>query len=62
MPDQPRLRRPSWGQVHLAWVTMSEDGAEIANIALQGIFDRKGLDPAMFGAYDRSGRPESGVE
>jgi len=26
------------------WVTMTEDGPEIANIALKGIFDRKGLD------------------
>jgi len=40
---------------HLAWVTMTEDGPEIANIALKGIFDRKGLDPSMFGAYDRKG-------
>jgi len=40
---------------HLAWVTMTEDGPEIGNIALKGIFDRKGLDPALFGAYDRSG-------
>ena len=40
---------------HVAWVTMTEDGPEIGNIALKGIFDRKGLDPAMFGAYDRSG-------
>ena len=40
---------------HLAWVTMTADGPEIANIALKGIFDRKGLDPEMFGAYDRKG-------
>ena len=25
-----------------------------ALIALKGIFDRKGLDPEMFGAYDRA--------
>jgi hypothetical protein len=37
------------------WVTMTEDGPEIANIALKGIFDRKGLDPSLFGAYDRKG-------
>ena len=24
-------------------------------IALKGVFDRKGLDPALFGAYDRKG-------
>ena len=40
---------------HLAWVTMTEDGPEIGNIALKGIFDRKGLDPSLFGAYDRKG-------
>jgi hypothetical protein len=40
---------------HLMWVTMTEDGPEIANIALKGIFDRKGLDPSLFGAYDRKG-------
>jgi hypothetical protein len=39
---------------HLTWVTMTEDGPEIAGIALKGIFDRKGLDPEMFGAYDRA--------
>jgi hypothetical protein len=37
------------------WVTMTEDGPEIANIALKGVFDRKGLDPDLFGAYDRKG-------
>jgi len=40
---------------HLAWVTMTENGPEIGNIAFKGIFDRKGLDPEMFGAYDRKG-------
>ncbi len=30
---------------HMTWVTMTEDGPKIANIALKGIFDRKGLDP-----------------
>jgi hypothetical protein len=40
---------------HITWVTMSEDGPQIANIALQGLFDRKGLDPSLFGAYDRKG-------
>ncbi len=39
---------------HLTWVTMTEDGPKIAGIALKGIFDRKGLDPKMFGAYDRA--------
>ena len=40
---------------HVMWVTMTENGPEIANIALKGVFDRKGLDPSLFGAYDRKG-------
>ena len=44
----------------LTWVTMTEDGPEIVGIALKGIFDRKGLDPAMFGAYDRAPALEPG--
>lgn len=38
----------------LTWVTMTDNGPEIAGIALKGIFDRKGQDPSMFGAYDRA--------
>jgi hypothetical protein len=37
------------------WVTMTEKGPQIGNIALKGLFDRKGLDPSLFGAYDRKG-------
>ncbi len=40
---------------HIMWVTMTEDGPQMGNIALKGLFDRKGLDPEMFGAYDRKG-------
>lgn len=40
---------------HLMWVTMTENGPQMGNIALKGLFDRKGLDPEMFGAYDRKG-------
>ena len=40
---------------HITWVTMTDDGPQIANIALKGLFDRKGLDPSLFGAYDRKG-------
>ena len=40
---------------HIMWVTMTEGGPQIGNIALKGLFDRKGLDPEMFGAYDRKG-------
>ncbi len=40
---------------HVMWVTMTENGPEIANIAVKGVFDRRGLDPDLFGAYDRKG-------
>jgi len=40
---------------HITWITMTEDGPQIGNIALKGLFNRKGLDPDMFGAYDRKG-------
>lgn len=40
---------------HITWITMTDDGPQIGNIALKGIFDRKGLDPELFGAYDRKG-------
>lgn len=40
---------------HITWITMADDGPQIGNIALKGIFDRKGLDPSLFGAYDRKG-------
>ena len=40
---------------HLMWVTMTDNGPQMANIALKGVFDRKGLDPSLFGAYDRKG-------
>jgi 3',5'-cyclic AMP phosphodiesterase CpdA len=40
---------------HLIWVTMTDEGPQIGNIALKGIFGRQGLDPSLFGAYDRKG-------
>jgi len=40
---------------HIMWVTMTGEGPQMGNIALKGIFDRKGLDPSLFGAYDRKG-------
>jgi predicted phosphodiesterase len=40
---------------HIMWVTMTEDGPQMGNIALKGIFDRMGLDTTLFGAYDRKG-------
>lgn len=38
-----------------AGTCMTDDGPQMANIALKGVFDRKGLDPTLFGAYDRKG-------
>jgi len=43
---------------HITWVTMTEAGPQLGNIALKGLFDRKGLDPSLFGAYDRKGAKE----
>ncbi len=40
---------------HIMWVTMTDKGPQMGNIGLKGLFDRKGLDPSMFGAYDRKG-------
>ena len=40
---------------HILWVTMTGEGPQMGNIALKGVFDRKGLDPELFGAYDRKG-------
>jgi hypothetical protein len=40
---------------HIAWVTMTDAGPQIGNIALKGVFDRMGLDSTLFGAYDRKG-------
>jgi len=42
---------------HIMWVTMTDKGPQMGNIALKGLFDRKGLDPELFGAYDRKGAP-----
>ena len=40
---------------HVMWVTMTKEGPQMGNIALKGLFDRKGLDPSLLGAYDRKG-------
>jgi len=34
---------------------MTDEGPQMGNIALKGLFDRKGLDTTLFGAYDRKG-------
>ncbi len=36
-------------------VTMTEVDPQMSNIALKGLFARKGRDPELFGAYDRNG-------
>ncbi len=46
---------------HVTWVTMTERGPQMGNIALKGLFDRKGLDPTLFGAYDRKGSGEPDI-
>jgi hypothetical protein len=38
---------------------LTERGPQIGNIALKGVFDRKGLDPELFGAYDRKGQDKA---
>jgi len=47
---------------HIMWVTMTDKGPQMGNIALKGLFDRKGLDPSMFGAYDRKGHQKEEPE
>jgi hypothetical protein len=47
---------------HIMWVTMTENGPQMGNIALKGLFDRRGLDPELFGAYDRKGAESSEKE
>ena len=34
---------------------MADEKPQMGNIALKGAFDRKELDPELFGAYDRKG-------
>lgn len=34
----------------------------MGNITLKGLFDRKGLDPELFGVYDRKGAESDGDE
>jgi len=47
---------------HIMWVTMTDNGPRMGNIALKGLFDRKGLDPELFGAYDRKGAKKKDPE
>ena len=55
-PADASFHHDGHGNVHhVIWLTMTADGPQIANIALKGVFDRKGIDPALFGAYDRKG-------
>jgi uncharacterized protein YceK len=41
---------------HLLWVTMKEDGPEIAMITLGGIYDRRGRDLKVKEMYDRESK------
>jgi len=46
-PSGASFRQEGPGNVdHIMWVTMTEDGPEMANIALKGLFDRKGAEKA----------------
>lgn len=38
---------------HILWVTMTKDGPRIAQITLDGIYDRGGRDPSTKETYDR---------
>ena len=40
---------------HILWVTMTEDGPRIAQITLDGIYDRKGRDLSLKEMYERKG-------
>lgn len=37
---------------HLLWVTMTEEGLEIAKVTLKGIFDRQGRDLQLREMYE----------
>jgi hypothetical protein len=38
----------------ILWVTMTEDGPQIAKITLDGIYDRTGRDLKLKDMYDRT--------
>ena len=40
---------------HLIWITMTEDGPELATVTLEGIFDRQGRDLQLKEMYERKG-------
>ena len=39
----------------LHWLGETDLDKPLMVVALKGLFDRKGLDPELFGAYDRKG-------
>jgi len=43
---------------HILWVTMKKDGPEIAQITLDGIWDRKGRDLKLKEVYERTAKTE----
>jgi hypothetical protein len=40
---------------HILWVTMTDDGPRVAQITLDGLYDRSGRDPEVKAIYDREG-------
>ena len=43
---------------HILWVTMTDDGPRIAQITLDGIYDRGGRDLSIKEMYDRARQEE----
>jgi len=43
---------------HILWITMKQDGPEIAQITLDGVWDRKGRDLKMKETYERTAESE----
>jgi predicted phosphodiesterase len=43
---------------HILWVTMKKDGPEIAQITLDGVWDRKGRDLKLKEVYERTAKTE----
>ena len=43
---------------HILWITMKEDGPEIAQITLDGIWDLKGRDLKLKEVYERTAKNE----
>jgi hypothetical protein len=44
---------------HILWVTMTEDGPQIAKITLDGIYDRQGRSLQLKEMYERSSQKKA---